>query len=321
MVGSKLPHADNPCLPALGADWLAPAKLNLFLHITGRIPHGPHQGYHALQTYFQLIDYGDRISIQLRPEPGVDIVWRPGDESIAQQPAHPEDDLLYRAATLLKADAQGRGRSSHGVHITLHKHTPVGGGMGGGSSAAATVLRALNHYWQLDLTPARLKAIGVQLGADVPVFLEAQSAWAEGIGDQLTPCPSPVANAWFVVVVPKATSWTRHLFNHPDLPRSTPKQSAQQLLPQWQTAGFNAFEDLLLTESPEIRASFNALHQETGFARVTGSGACLFSPVENQASGQRIAAKIKQNTPEINRVIVAPSYPAPQTPLSGPKNI
>jgi 4-diphosphocytidyl-2-C-methyl-D-erythritol kinase len=287
--------------------WCAPTKLNLFLHLTGRINQPPYVGYHELQTYFQLIDYGDQLQFSLLNEPRVEICWQPGDENIEQRPEKPEDDILHRAATLLKAHPAARNKTLPGIRITLHKNAPVGGGIGGGSSAAATTLLALNHYWKLDLDIAALTDIGLRLGADVPVFLGGHSAWAEGIGEQLTPWPSPAAGRWFVIVVPHATSWTQQLFAHPDLPRVTPRHPPESLLPQWQTFGFNAFEQILLTSSPEIRASHEALKCEAGFARVTGSGACLFAPVENQVEGLRIARKIREKTSKIKRVIVAPA--------------
>lgn len=301
--------------------WCAPAKLNLFLHLTGRMDQPPYDGYHALQTYFQLIDYGDRLQFSQLDEARLEIIWRPGDEGIAQRPTKPEEDILHRAATLLKTHPAARNKAIPGVRITLHKNAPVGGGMGGGSSAAATTLWALNHYWELDLDIETLMGIGLKLGADVPVFIGGQSAWAEGIGEQLTPWPSPTAGRWFVIVVPHATSWTQQLFAHPYLPRDTPRQTPESLLPQWQTDGFNAFEQILLTSSPEIRASHEALKREAGFARVTGSGACLFAPVENQAEGLRIARKIQEKTSEIKRVIVAPALDHSFTSPAGHKNI
>lgn len=301
--------------------WLAPTKLNLFLHIIGRIETPPFAGYHELQTYFQLIDYGDRLMFTPTDTPGTQIIWTPGEESIAHKPARMEDDLIHRAATLLQTRRPSRGRAHKGMKITLQKNTPVGGGMGGGSSAAATTLIALNHYWELDIEREELQEIGLTLGADVPVFIEGRSAWAEGIGERLTPLPSPVADQWFVIVVPDASSWTQKLFAHPELPRSTPRQRPETLLPDWQKNGFNAFERILLKDTPTIRGCFDALQRETGFARITGSGACLFTPVPDRVEGNRIAERIRQNTPEIKRVIIAPALRNPISADSGVKNI
>lgn len=306
---------------APSALWQAPAKLNLFLHLTGRIEVPPHHGYHALQTYFQLIDYGDRLQFELTDAPLLEVNWRSGDEGITQRPLRPEDDILHRAATRLKAHPAARDRTLPGVRITLHKNTPVGGGMGGGSSAAATALLALNHFWQLNLDASALRAIGLELGADVPVFLGGKSAWGEGIGEKLTTWASPTARCWFVIVVPQTTSWTHELFAHPDLPRDTPPQNPDQLLPQWQSSGFNAFEHILLENNPAIRACHEALQREAGFARVTGSGACLFTPTQDEAEALRIAEKIRTNTPEIKRVIIAPAIESSHTTCTGHENI
>lgn len=307
--------------PLAHPQWLAPAKLNLFLHLTGKIEIPPYQGYHALQTYFQLIDYGDLLQLAPLAESDIEIVWKPGDEGVEQQPSRTEEDLLYRAARLLKAHPAAHNRTLAGFRLTLIKNTPVGGGMGGGSSAAATTLCALNHFWNLNLDTEALGELGLMLGADVPVFLSGRSAWAEGIGDRLTPCPSPSDARWFVIVVPRATSLTHQLFAHPDLPRNTPSQDRHHLLARWKVEAFNAFEKTLLANSPEIRASHSALRQQTGFARVTGSGACLFSPVADAEEGRSIAERIQRNTPEIKRVIVAQAHDQIRTPCTEQKNI
>ncbi len=292
-----------------GKRGLAPAKLNLFLHINGRITHGDFQGYHELQTYFQLLTYGDWVHAEVTQKPEITVEWRAGDESLEHKPPSARDDLIYRAAHLLQQAAIQQGDSPLGARIRLQKNTPVGGGMGGGSSAAATTLRVLNELWALNLPPTDLQQLGVRLGADVPVFITGHNAWAEGMGERITPLPSPTANQWFVIVVPQSTSLTRSLFAHPDLPRNTPKLDYEPLLSHWQTQGGNAFESIVLKESDAILDCFHALRQHTGFARLTGSGACVFSPVISEEAGHQVSSDILNKIKAAKRVIIAKALP------------
>jgi 4-diphosphocytidyl-2-C-methyl-D-erythritol kinase len=287
---------------------LAPAKLNLFLHINGRITEGQFQGYHELQTYFQLIHYGDWLQIDATQTPQITVQWQAGDESIEHQPRVVQDDLIYRAAYALQQTAIKQGKSPLGAQILLQKNTPMGGGMGGGSSAAATTLLALNRLWALNLSQSTLQGLAVLLGADVPVFINQTSAWAEGIGERTTPMQSPQNAQWFVVIVPQSTLLTRHVFAHPQLCRNTPKQEAQHTLSHWQTLAGNAFEPIALKESAAISDCFHALRVAAGFARLTGSGACLFAPVASEAAGQRIATNILNEIKAAKRVIVAKAF-------------
>lgn len=191
--------------------FFSPAKLNLFLHITGQ----RNDGYHELQTVFQLLDYGDRITLktsqdgvirQRCPLPGV-------SES---------DDLCLRAARLLRSRLPaGAKRALHGVEIEVQKYIPMGGGLGGGSSNAAAVLVGLNEMWQAGFERAALAEIGLQLGADVPVFVHGRSAWAEGVGEALTPVK--LGSRWFLVVTPSISVATGPVFADPALTRNTPK--------------------------------------------------------------------------------------------------
>ncbi len=295
-------------IPAPSYRGLAPAKLNLFLHINGRIAEGKHQGYHELQTYFQLIHYGDWLHIETTQTPQITVQWQAGDESILHQPSNAQDDLIYRAATALQQIAIEQGKLPLGAHILLQKNTPVGGGMGGGSSAAATTLLALNRLWSLNLSRSELQDIAVLLGADVPVFIMQTSAWAEGIGERTMPMPSPQNAPYFVIVVPQSTQFTHQLFAHPQLCRDTPKQEAQDTLSHWKTQAGNAFEPIALKESAAISDCFYALRAQAGFARLTGSGACVFAPVASEAIGQRIAAHILNEIKAARRVIVAKAF-------------
>ena len=187
--------------------WPAPAKLNLFLHINGRRA----DGYHELQTLFVILDVGDELRIRV-------------DESdaITLEPEVPgvplEQNLIYRAAQLLKAHSE----RPLGAHIQLTKRLPMGGGLGGGSSDAATTLVALNHLWQLGLSEDELALMGRTLGADVPVFVRGRSAFAEGVGERLQPVEIPTK--WYLVVHPQVHVSTAQIFQDPDLPRDTPKQ-------------------------------------------------------------------------------------------------
>ena len=284
---------------------LAPAKLNLFLHINGRIADGQFQGYHELQTYFQLINYGDWLEIESTTAPEISVKWQAGDENRTQQPRQASDDLVYRAAKVMQQYAIQHGTPARGARIILQKNTPIGGGMGGGSSAAATTLHGLNTLWALNVSNDRLIELGASLGADVPIFINAASAWAEGIGERITPMPSPARNAWFVIIVPDATQLTQALFAHPELSRNTAKQSPSHTLAHWQTEANNAFEAIVLNESAATRACYDALQAETGFARLTGSGACVFSPVASAAQARQISERIMEIAKAAKRVIVA----------------
>lgn len=244
--------------------WPAPAKLNLFLHVVGRRP----DGYHELQTVFQLVDLVDDIDIEVRADG--EIRRRAGLDGI---PA--EADLAIRAARLLKA----RTGATAGADISIHKRIPAGGGLGGGSSDAATVLVALNALWGTGLEPAELAAIGVELGADVPVFVHGRSAWAEGVGEQLTPVALPPR--WFAVVRPEVTVATAEVFQAPELTRNSPKTTILGFL---QAGGRNDCEPVVRARWPEVGQALDWLGR-TGRAQLTGTGSCVFA-----AFGTRAAA-------------------------------
>lgn len=245
----------------------APAKLNLFLHITGRRP----DGYHLLQTLFVFLDFADEIRLGLR-EDGV--IRRPsGPVGV------PEDtDLVVRAARLLQ---QAAGCPS-GADIHVHKRIPMGGGLGGGSSDAATVLLGLNHLWQCGLDIDQLAELGVTLGADVPVFVRGHAAWAEGIGEQLEPVTLPPV--WYVVIHPRVAVPTGELFSAQDLTRNSPPIT---LATFFSGEGKNAFQPVVEKRYPEVA---EAIHWLSGYsaARLTGSGSCLFAPVKSKFHGETI---------------------------------
>jgi len=242
--------------------WPAPAKLNLFLRILGRRA----DDYHVLQTVFQLIDWLDEV--HLRPRDDGRIVRVAGP---AEVPA--SDDLSVRAAHALAA-ASG---CMLGADIALRKRIPMGGGFGGGSSDAATVLVALNHLWRTGLSLDALAEIGLQLGADVPVFVRGDNAWAEGIGELLRPIA--LAPTWFVVVDPGVHIATGSLFNDPELTRTAEPATIAQFV-----AGEirdNAFEPLLRRRDPAIEQALVALSR-VGVARVTGTGAGCFAAYDSR---------------------------------------
>ena len=237
--------------------WPAPAKLNLFLRITGRRP----DGYHTLQTVFRLLDWGDTVHLRVRADGVISRVGA-GAEGVVEA-----DDLMIRAAKILKDEIN----SAQGADIAVEKRIPMGGGFGGGSSDAASVLVALNLLWGLGLDVDRLAALGLQLGADVPVFVRGHNAWAEGVGESLTAIDLPPA--WYVVASPDVHAATAALFQSADLTRNAAPAKI---------AGFlsgnvldNAFEPVLRQREPAVQAMFAAM-AGIGRPRLTGSGSGCF---------------------------------------------
>jgi len=245
---------------ALSRDWPAPAKLNLFLHITGRQA----DGYHTLQTVFQFLDYGDRLAFGVRDDGQINRVN--GPEAV---PA--DDDLVVRAARRLR-EAAGL---DTGADIYLEKRLPLQAGLGGGSSDAATTLVALNRLWRAGLSTEQLAAVGLELGADVPVFIHGQAAWAEGVGERLTPLED-LPEPWFLVVQPLVQVSTREIFQAPELTRNSPPITIAGFRAD---AGHNDFEPVVRSRYPEIAAALDWLTDQEpagGSARLTGSGSCVF---------------------------------------------
>ncbi|MFM7460718.1 MAG: 4-(cytidine 5'-diphospho)-2-C-methyl-D-erythritol kinase [Burkholderiales bacterium] len=264
--------------------FFAPAKLNLFLHVIGRRP----DGYHLLQSVFTLVDYGDHLEIDVRDDGHIR-----RRNVIAGVPA--ERDLAIRAAVALKATAG----SQLGADISLQKRTPMGAGLGGGSSDAASVLIALNQQWKLGLPDAQLKKIGLSLGADVPFFIQGRSAFVEGIGELLTPVVVPPW--WYVVVTPKVHVPTPFVFTHPDLTRTTPTVK----IADFSATGFanyrNDLQPVVLKAFPEVAsglALLSAASKKSLFgARMTGSGASLFAAFESESDAREAFQKL---SPKIN---------------------
>lgn len=249
----------------------APAKLNLMLRIVGRRA----DGYHLLQTVFRFIDYGDTLDFRLRAD---GVIARANEVSgIAA-----DDDLCVRAARLLQRESG----TTLGADITLHKRLPAGGGLGGGSSDAATTLLALNRMWQLDLPRSRLLEMALKLGADVPVFVFGDNAFAEGVGEQLTAIALPAA--WYVVLTPPVAVSTACIFSHPELKRDSKTITIQSF--SVERAG-NDLEPLVCREYPEVARHLAWLAQFAP-ARMTGSGACVFASFATEDAARGVLARL-----------------------------
>ena len=250
--------------------WLAPAKINRFLHITGQ----REDGYHELQTVFQFLDFSDELSFKIldsneivhaNPLPGVKI----------------EDDLTVKAARLLQYETG----CQQGVEISINKKLPMGGGLGGGSSDAATTLVALNQLWQLKIELTDLARLGLQLGADVPIFVQGVAAWAEGIGEDISPIK--LDEPYFVVLIPEVSVSTADIFSSPLLERNcTPINISQFLSGQ----GENICEPIVCKLYPEVDDAIQWLRQFS-HARMTGTGACVFAPFETQTEALDVLRK------------------------------
>ncbi len=254
-----------------GTLWPAPAKLNLFLHITGRRD----DGYHDLQTVFQLIDLADELQIEVRPD-GV-IRRQKGPDGV---PA--EADLVVRAARALQVATKTR----LGANLRVTKRIPMGGGLGGGSSDAATTLVALNIMWECGLNENDLAAIGVKLGADVPVFVRGRSAWAEGRGERLTPVELP--ESWFALVHPQVHVPTAALFQAPELTRNSPPITMGGFST---SGGRNDFEPVVRERYPEVARALDWLGHFAP-ARLTGTGSCIFAPCASLDEAQDIVRRV-----------------------------
>jgi len=255
-------------------NWPAPAKLNLFLHITSRRD----DGYHNLQTVFQFLDYADGLHFLVREDGEIQRNYDfPGVDEDA--------DLILRAARLLQQHT--------GIHlgadIELEKKLPLGGGLGGGSSDAATTLVALNTLWDTGLNLTELAGLGLQLGADVPIFVQGQAAWAQGVGEALTPVKLP--EVWFVVLIPAINVSTASVFSDPQLRRDCPAITIRDFLAG--TAVHNVCESRVRERYPEVDAALLALAAYAQ-ARMTGTGACVFAAFESEQLARSAYADLSE---------------------------
>lgn len=253
----------------------SPAKLNLFLHITGRRA----DGYHELQTIFQIIDYCDVLHFSLSADAGIETL-QCNDPALGGA-----DNLILRAARALRAHTG----SIRGVNITLEKHIPMGAGLGGGSSNAATALVALNQLWQTGLSNDELCAIGVRLGADVPLFVKGESAWAEGIGEILTPVDLPQKT--YVVITPDCHVSTGEIFSNQQLTRNTTAIKMAAFL-AGQTR--NDCENIVRRLYPPVDEALNWLNQYAP-ARMTGTGASVFAAFDREDEALDLASRVPAN--------------------------
>lgn len=251
----------------------APAKINLMLHIVGRRP----DGYHNLQTLFQFLDFGDELTYDLRRDGEIVLT---GDDCGVK----PLDNLVIRAAKLL----QKHTGVTAGANIQLIKRIPTGGGLGGGSSDAATTLLALNTLWKTELPLSELAQLGLTLGADVPVFVLGEAAFAEGIGEILTPTPT-LPEPWYVLVHPGPHCNTAEIFSHKCLTRDTPIINMRSAIEE---GGRNDCQEVASMLYPEIGNALNLLDKISP-AKMTGSGSCIFAEFTSKSEAIRVSDKIK----------------------------
>jgi 4-diphosphocytidyl-2-C-methyl-D-erythritol kinase len=266
-------------------DCLAPAKLNLFLHVNGRRA----DGYHLLQTVFQLVDHGDTLHFDLRDD---GLIRRSTDMPGVPQ----EHDLVVRALRLLAAEFERRhGRPPPGVDVAIDKRLPMGGGLGGGSSDAATALIAVNHLWQAGLDRAALMALGLPLGADIPFFIFGRNAFAEGVGEQMQPVATP--DCWYVVIEPGVAVPTSAIFCSEDLTRDTKPVKitdfSRHLMIETDHKGFgkNDLQSVATGLFPPVAEAVEWL-EAFGDARMTGSGACVFCAFSSEPEAEAVLARV-----------------------------
>lgn len=254
----------------------APAKLNLMLHVLGR----REDGYHELQTLFQFLDHGDEVTFARREDGQIRLLSDlPGVDH--------ESNLIVRAARLL----QQQGDDVPGADITLVKRLPMGGGIGGGSSDAATTLLGLNRLWNLGLDLDRLAQLGLSLGADVPVFVRGHAAFAEGVGERLQPVELP--EPWYLVAVPQVSVSTAEIFSDPELTRNTPPITVRSLLAG---GGHNDCQPVVEKRYPQVRNALSLLNKFVP-ARMTGTGACVFGSFPNEGEADKVRRQLPATLP------------------------
>ncbi len=263
--------------------WPAPAKLNLFLHLVGRRA----DGYHDLQTAFQLVDLCDLLAFE--PDPQGRIQRLEGPEAIP-----PATDLAVRAAEALRATAQAEGlgdrAAATGARLYIRKRIPWGGGLGGGSSDAATALKVLNLAWNIGYSDAKLAEIGLKLGADVPVFVHGSTAFGEGLGDKLRPLELP--ESWFLIIHPGIAVSTAAVFQAPELTRNSPLLTIPGFLA---SGGRNDCEPVVRARFPQVAEALDWLGSHAP-ARLTGTGSCIFARFDSAAAAERIAARVPEQS-------------------------
>ena len=267
----------TPAIPAAAELILpAPAKLNLMLHILGRRA----DGYHELQTLFQFLDFGDELGFALRPDGEIHL-------HTAIDGVPHDSNLIVRAARMLQQHAN----CTLGADIWLDKRLPMGGGIGGGSSDAATALLGLNHLWQLNYSEDQLASLGLSLGADVPVFVRGHAAFAEGVGEKLQPVT--LSEPWFLVAIPQVLVSTAEIFSDPELTRDTPPIKVRSLL---EGGGRNDCQPVVTKRYSEVRNALILLNKFVP-TRLTGTGACVFGSFPNQDDADKVARQLPATLP------------------------
>lgn len=255
----------------------SPAKLNLFLHVVGQRPNG----YHELETVFQFLDYGDTIELQVNATNNIEILT-------PIKGVKTSDNLIYKAAKLLQEHAS----SSCGVDIKITKVLPMGGGLGGGSSNAATILLALNKLWNINLPINTLAELGLKLGADVPIFIHGIAAFAQGIGEVLTPI-TPTEH-WYLVSKPDCSISTQDVFTSPELVRDTPKLILNNISEDLNIEEcHNDCETIVIKNYPKV-AKLLAWLIEYAPSRMTGTGACIFSRFNTKNEAQKVQSALPE---------------------------
>jgi 4-diphosphocytidyl-2-C-methyl-D-erythritol kinase len=259
--------------PAADGAWLAPAKLNLMLRVLGRRP----DGYHLLQTVFQFVDHCDRLYFEPTEDGRIERV-----HGLAGVP--PEQDLIVRAAHALRAET---GRDDLGVRVSLEKRLPMGGGLGGGSSDAATALHALNQLWGLGLSTGALARLGLSLGADVPVFVHGRAAWAEGVGEKMRPVE--LQEPWILVLAPNVHVSTAAVFSDAELTRDSAPITMADFV-----AGDQANDCLAVVRRryPRVAEAFAWLAAQGGDPKLTGTGGCVFSTFGAEEDARRVLSRV-----------------------------
>ncbi|RHW75427.1 4-(cytidine 5'-diphospho)-2-C-methyl-D-erythritol kinase [Colwellia sp. RSH04] len=258
----------------------SPAKLNLFLHIIGRRP----DGYHELETLFQFLEYGDTLTLEITNDNKINLLTP--IKGVAKK-----DNLIYKAAQLLKNHSKYHGENTLGVNISINKVLPMGGGLGGGSSNAATILLALNTLWQCELSTEELAELGLSLGADVPIFVHGYSAFAKGVGEKLiTKHPE---ESWYLVSKPNCSISTQSVFTASDLPRNSPPLTSDELMHDVFANDIfhNDCQTMVINHYSEV-AKLLAWLIEYAPSRMTGTGACIFTRCSSQSMARDLQAKL-----------------------------
>lgn len=267
--------------------WPSPAKINLFLHIIGRRK----DGYHNLQTIFQLLDYGDALTFTPRSDQQINATFFYLLNPVSQPSILETDNLVLKAAKLLRQYTKNK--TIPGMDIRIEKRIPIGGGLGGGSSNAATTLLALNYLWQINLSQEELLKLGLQLGADVPIFIKGRTSWAEGIGEKLKPIRLP--ETWYLVLIPPQTVSTSKLFSDPRLTYNTTAIRIQTFLHGYSKT-VNDFERVVRQSYPVVAEALDFLNR-FAHAHLSGTGSCIFAAFETETQAKLLQKKIESHYP------------------------